>query len=374
MDFNLLRYRIALSLINGIGPVTAKSLISYLGGVEEIFSAKYSDLVKINGVGEYTAHRILEQKKKAYDDAAIEIDFINKNNVKALFYSDKEFPFLLKQCSDAPLIIYYKGTIDFNQSKFISIVGTRKATTIGKNNCERLIEKMALSVHKPIIVSGLAYGIDICAHRSALKNNLDTVAVLGHGFDRIYPQSHSKTALEIIDQGALLTDFTSNMNFEPQNFLKRNRIIAGLSEATIVIESGIKGGSLITADIANSYNREVFAVPGRLDDKYSEGCNWLIKTNKAFLLQSYEDIPYLLNWETDNHLYKQQNLFIELTEEEKTLAKILHTKGKYPIDMICKESRFNMSKVSSLLLQMEFKGAIRCLPGKVFEFTGVIND
>jgi DNA processing protein len=374
MDQENLKYRIALGLIQGIGPVTAKTLISYLGGVKEIFDSKYQELIKIPGVGEFMAKRIVEQKKSALDDAEKEIKFIDKQNIQVLFYLDKSYPYLLKQCNDAPLILYIKGNIDFNKSKLISIVGTRKASSVGKNNCEKLIERMASGIHKPVIVSGLAYGIDICAHRSALKYNLDTIAVLGHGFDRIYPQPHKTTASEIIDHGALVSDFSSQMKFEPQNFLKRNRIIAGLSEATIVIESGIKGGSLVTAEIANSYNREVFAIPGRLEDPLSEGCNYLIKSNKAFLLQYYEDIPYLLNWENSKNVHQQRNIFVELTDDEKMLARILLQTGKYPIDLICKESSFNMNKVSSLLLQMEFKGVIRCLPGKVYEFIGVLND
>lgn len=372
-DENLI-YRIALSLIPGIGHVTAKSLISYHGGVKETFDSKAHQLIKTPGVGEFLAKKIIEQRAKALDDAENELNFIKKQNIQVIFYLDKEYPFLLKQCNDAPLILYIKGDVNFNQSKLISIVGTRKATSIGKSNCEKLIERLASGIHKPIIVSGLAYGIDICAHRCALKYNLDTIAVLGHGFDRIYPQSHQSTAYEIIKKGALITDFSSQMKFEPQNFLKRNRIIAGLSEATIVIESGIKGGSLVTAEIANSYNREVFAIPGRLEDPLSEGCNYLIKSNKAFLLQYYEDIPYLLNWESDKNIPKQQHIFVELSDEEKELARILVKTGKYPIDLICKESHYNMNKVSSLLLQMEFKGVIRCLPGKVYEFIGILNE
>jgi DNA processing protein len=373
MNHEHLLYRIALSLINGLGSVTAKHLISYLGSEKEVFHSKFNTLVKVAGVGEYTARKIMDQKRSALEDAEKEIHFIDKNNIRVLYYLEKDYPYLLKQCHDAPLILYVKGNIEFNRAKLISIVGTRKATSVGKMNCERMIENLSSSIHKPVIVSGLAYGIDICAHRSALKFGLETIAVMGHGFNRIYPQYHEKFAYEIIEHGALISDFTSTMKFEPQNFLKRNRIIAGISEATIVIESGIKGGSLTTAEIANSYNREVFAVPGRLEDKYSEGCNYLIKTNNAFLLQSYEDIPFYLNWSTPKKMEKQQCIFVELTQDENTLAQILSINGKFPIDLICKESKFNMSKVSSLLLEMEFKGLVRCFPGKVYELTGILN-
>lgn len=365
-------YKIALGLIPGLGPVTAKSIISYTGGPEQVFRATKQELMKAPGIGEFLARTVVNNKHIT-KDAEKEIRFIKKNNIKPLFYLDKEYPFLLKQCPDAPLMIYVKGDLDFTDRKLISIVGTRKATVRGKENCETLIKELAESGHNPVIISGLAYGIDICAHKAAMKNNLDTIAVLAHGFDRIYPQDHKKTASEIKEKGALISEFISGSKFERQNFLKRNRIIAGLSNATIVVESAIKGGSLITADISNSYNREVFAVPGRLDDKYSEGCNSLIKTHKAFLLQSSKDIEYILNWESKNDTADQKILFVELSEDEKTIADVINANQKPVIDLICRETKFNMSKVSSILLEMEFKGAVRSLPGKIYELSGKLT-
>jgi len=373
MNDDLLKYKIALGLIPGLGPVTAKSVIAYTGGVKEVFEASKQKLTKAPGIGEFTAKKIVEGKE-FIKQAEKEIRFIEKNKIKPVFYLDTDYPFLLKQCPDAPLIIFVKGNIDFNNRKVISIVGTRDATIQGKEICENLIRTLSETNHNPIIISGLAYGIDICAHRAALKYGLDTVSVFAHGFDKLYPANHRKTATEIKEKGALITEFISGAKFERQNFLRRNRIIAGLSQATVVIESAKKGGSLVTADIANSYNREVFAVPGRLEDKYSEGTNWLIKTHKAFLLQTAADIEYILNWEQSKNKINQKSLFIELSDEEKLIADILQKQNKPVIDEICKISNMNMSKVSSLLLEMEFKGIVRSLPGKIYELTGTINN
>ncbi len=372
MIYDNLKYKIALGLISGIGPITAKSLIAYTGSVENIFKAKKTELIKAVGVGEFLATQIIKEKEDALQKAEQEVRFIEKNKINPLFYTDEKYPFLLKQCPDAPLLIFVKGNIDFNNRKIISVVGTRNATAQGKENCEQLIKSLSETSHNPIIISGLAYGVDICAHKMALKYGLDTIAVFAHGFDKIYPSKHKNTASEIKEKGALVTEFISGAKFERQNFLKRNRIIAGLSHATVVVESAKKGGSLVTADIANSYNREVFAIPGRLDDKYSEGTNWLIKTHKAFLLQSANDIEYILNWEQSENIV-QKSLFVEFSEEEKLIANFLKQKNNSIIDEICKGTKLTMSKVSSLLLEMEFKDAIRCLPGKIYELSGNIN-
>lgn len=367
-----LKYKIALGLIPGLGPITAKSVIAYTGGVKQVFEATKSQLMKSPGIGAFIANKILEGKK-FISQAEKEVRFIKKNNIKALFYLDKDYPFLLKQCPDAPIIIFIKGNIDFNNRKAISIVGTRNASIQGKENCEKLIKSLSETNHNPIIISGLAYGVDICAHKAALKYGLDTIAVFAHGFDRVYPASHKKIATEIKEKGALITEFITGSKFNRENFLKRNRIIAGLSQATVVVESAKKGGSLVTADIANSYNREVFAVPGRLDDVYSEGTNWLIKTHKAFLLQTAADIEYILNWEKSRNIVSQKTLFVEFSEDEKLIAQVLNQNKQTVIDDICKETKLTMSKVSSLLLEMEFKDAVRCLPGKIYELVGNVN-
>jgi DNA processing protein len=370
MTDNLLKYKIAIGLLPGIGPITAKNIIAYTGSTEGAFRETKTALMKIPGIGELTANQIIANRD-VIETAEKEIRFIEKNNIKTSFFLDEDYPYLLKQIPDAPILFFYKGKMNVENRKIISIVGTRNATSEGRSNCERLIEQIAASGLNPIIVSGLAFGIDICAHKAALKNNLETYAVLGHGLDRIYPPVHIAAAREIEECGALISEFTSHSAFDRQNFLRRNRIIAGIAHATIVAESGEKGGSLVTAEIANSYNREVFAFPGRISDKYSVGCNRLIKTNKAALIENSSDIEYLLGWE-QNAAKKsfQKQLFVELNDEEKKLTEVLGEEKNQTIDVICQKTEMTQGKVSSILLELEFKGIVRVLPGKIFELTG----
>lgn len=366
-----LKYKIGIGLIPGIGPVNAKNLIAYVGSIEGVFKESKNKLVKIPSIGEFTANQII-QNKNVLETAEKEIEYIKKHKIETFFFLDNDYPELLKQVSDAPILFYSKGNINFNERKIISIVGTRNATSEGRENCEKLISDFSSSKHNPIIVSGLAYGVDICAHKSALKNNLETIAVLGHGLDRIYPAVHSSTAQEIVEQGSLITEFMSKSPFERQNFLRRNRIIAGIAHATVVVESAEKGGSLVTADIANSYNRDVFAFPGRISDKYSAGCNILIKTNKAVLIESIKDIEYLLGWEQISQKKQQRQLFVELNDEEKVIGKILINEKIASIDFICENSGFHQGKTATVLLNLEFKGIVRTMPGKRYELTGDI--
>ena len=361
-----LKFKIALSLIPKIGHITAKKLVSYVGSYEGVFEESKNKLLKIPGIGEVLANQIVstDALKKADD----ELKFIEKNKINVIFYLDKNYPERLKHCDDAPILLYSKGEIDLNKQKVLSIVGTRKATDNGVAFCEKLICELAERNHNPIIISGLAYGIDAVAHKSALKNNLETAAILGHGLDIIYPASHKKLAREIEDIGMLITDFPSKSIRDKNNFIKRNRIIAGLSDATVVIESGEKGGSLVTADIANSYNRDVFAVPGRVTDPYSKGCNNLIKTNKAAMLLSVDDLEYMLGWESqrDNVKTVQKELFLELNDDEEKILEILKANEELSIDLICLKSSMSTSKVSPILLNLEFAGLVRVLPGKMF--------
>lgn len=294
MDNNLC-YKIAISIIPGIGPQSAKKLIAYTGSIEGVFKEKGRTLQKIPGIGKEMARRVTEND--VLDRAKQEIEFISTQNITPCFYLDKAYPRRLSNCQDAPLMIYIKGTTNLNAEKIISIVGTRNATPYGREQCENLIADLKKNGHNVTIVSGLAYGIDICAHKAALKNGMETVAVFGHGLETIYPSTHTATARDIITQGALVSDFISNSLIDPKNFVRRNRIIAGLSDLTVVIESGEKGGSLVTADIANSYNRDVMAFPGRVNDSHSIGCNKLIKTNQAALIESANDLECLLNWD-----------------------------------------------------------------------------
>jgi len=366
MPDELLKYKIGISLIPGIGSINAKKLVAYIGSVEGVFKEKKKNLVKIPGIGEYLADNIVNQQ--VLNIAEKEIDFINRYEIHCSFYLDEAYPARLKNCEDAPVILFFKGAVDFNQAKVLSIVGTRNATDYGKECCNKLIADLKSRKHQVIIVSGLAYGIDICAHRAALKNGFDTVAVLGHGLSTIYPPLHKPMAKEICKQGALLTDFISPTLPDRSNFVKRNRIIAGLADATIVVESGIKGGALITADIAGSYNRDVLAYPGRANDSYSKGTNWLIKTNKAALIESVEDLEYHLGW--DMPLKEagsmQTQMFVELSAEEQLIANMLREQGELPIDLLCLRINMPVSKVSAMLLNLEFAGLVRSLPGKVY--------
>ncbi len=365
-DNNLL-YKIGISLIPGIGDINAKRLVAYTGNIEAVFKEKKKNLMKIPGIGAVLADSILNHN--ILTRAEKEIEFINRYQIKHRFYLDEDYPARLKNCEDSPIMLYYKGEVDFNRRKVISIVGTRNATDYGKECCNRLIEELQNRKHHVLIVSGLAYGIDICAHRAALKNGLDTVAVLGHGLGTIYPTVHKVTAAEICKHGALVTDFVSDTLPDRQNFVKRNRIIAGLSDVTIVIESGIKGGALITADIAVSYNRDVMAFPGRIDDICSHGCNWLIKSNKAALVEGIEDIEYLLGWDVSSKKAGdiQTELFVDLGEEENKIVEILREHGELTIDLISIHANMPVSIVSAQLLTIELAGLVRSLPGKVYK-------
>ncbi|OFX88237.1 MAG: DNA protecting protein DprA [Bacteroidetes bacterium GWF2_33_16] len=362
-----LKYKIALSLIPKIGHVTAKKLIAYVGSIEGIFFESKKNLLKIPGIGEILAQSIIGSN--VLPRAEEEIEFIKNKNIHVFFYLDKEYPERLRHCDDAPILIYTLGNTSLNWPKMVSIVGTRKATSEGVAFCNKLIKDLAERGHDPVIVSGLAYGIDAAAHNAALENNLKTFAVLGHGFDIIYPASHKPLAKKIIEKGLLITDFTSKTMRDRNNFIKRNRIIAGLSDATIVIESGEGGGSLITADLANSYNRDVFAVPGRVSDQFSRGCNQLIKTNKAAMLENIEDLEYFMGWEVKNSKAEavQRDLFFELSDDEKNIAAILRTENELTIDVICLKASMPTSKVSPILLNLEFAGIVKAIPGKKYK-------
>ena len=360
-----LKYKIGIGLIPGIGDILAKKLISYCGGVEAVFTEKKTALLKIPNVGETLANSVTNHDVLA--KAEKEADFIFKHRINYAFYLDDDYPARLKNCPDSPVIFFYKGDVDFEHPKIVSIVGTRQATPYGKDICNKLVDELCQRNHRPIVVSGLAYGIDICAHRAALRNGLPTIAVLAHGLKQLYPAAHAATAREIIGQGALLTEFMSDTPIDRNNFVRRNRLIAGLADLTIVVESNIRGGALITADIANSYNRDVFAFPGRLTDSCSAGCNWLIKTNKANLLQSVADIEYLMGWDNQPKASVQRELFPELSAEEESVLKVLKETGECPIDSLCFILQMPVSKASAILLNLELAGLVHSLPGKVYK-------
>jgi DNA processing protein len=360
-----LAYKIAISLIPGIGPLTARNLIAYVGSVEGVFQEKEKNLMKIPGIGEVNAQRVVRQD--VLEQARREVEFIQKNRIRTFFYLDNDYPTRLKNCSDSPIILYFKGNADLNQQRIISVVGTRNATNYGKEICDELIRNLSERNYPVVVISGLAYGIDVQAHKACLKYDIPTIAVFAHGLDKIYPSLHAPIAARMIENGGLITDFVSGINIDRQNFLRRNRIIAGLADATVVVESAEKGGALVTADIANSYNRDVFAFPGRTNDLYSKGCNKLIRFNEAALVENLTDIERIMNWDikTKPNPAIQTALFIELTPEEQKLANLLKT-GERFIDEITIETQFPMSKVSALLLGLEFKGIIVSLPGKMY--------
>lgn len=359
-----LHYNIAITSIPNIGDINAKKLIAYCGNAEHVFKENTQSLEKIPGIGRIYAQSIIKNKSAALKLADKELKFIEDNNIRPLFFLDKNYPQRLVHCEDGPVLIYSKGNIDFNTEKVVSIVGTRKATAYGKDFCDKIIEE--LIPHNPLIVSGLAYGIDICAHKAAVQNKLSTIAVLAHGLDRLYPQQHNSVAKKMLENGGLISNYKSGTNPDRENFPKRNRIVAGLSDLTIVIESSKKGGSLITAELANSYNRDVFALPGRLSDSQSEGCNWLIKTNKAALIQSVKDIEYLMGWQKEKLAKNQLQLFTELTGNQKIIADFLFKNSKAGIDDIALNAKISMSETASLLLDLEFNGVVKSFPGKIY--------
>lgn len=361
-----LLYQIALTLVPNIGDVRAKALIETFGDAETVFKTPTKYLEAIDGIGTIAANSI-----KYFNDFKLcedEIKFIEKNKITTLFITEKEYPQRLLNCYDSPTLLYYKGNADLNTTKIVSVVGTRNNTDYGKNICDKLIEDFSeLNI---LVISGLAFGIDSIAHKAALKNNLKTVGVVAHGLDKIYPAQNKPLAKEMLTQGGLLTDFMSGTNPDKQNFPRRNRIVAGICDALVVIESSKKGGSLITAELANSYNKDVFAIPGRVNDLRSEGCNYLIKNNKALLITSADDLLHLMNWkEEPKKVKKQRELFIELTPDEKIITDILSQQDSIQIDQLYLKSGLSSSAVANALLMLEMQGVVSMMPGKVFKLS-----
>lgn len=353
-----------LQALPNIGDILAKKLLQKFGSAEELFKTKKSQLMKIDGFGEV---RLREFYDTAYLTAAEEeYKFIQKNDVEVFYFQEEEYPELLKQCIDGPILLFQKGNINLKNRFLLSIVGTRKATVHGVNFVEELIEK--LSPLNPVIISGFAYGIDIAAHKAAIKNGLQTIGCMAHGLNQIYPKTHAQYKNQVEANGGFVSDFWSNATFDRNNFLKRNRIIAGMSEATLVVESADKGGALVTADIAVSYNRELFAVPGRPSDSLSRGCNMLIKSQKAQAITSAEDIIYFMNWEVEKKKpVIQPSLFVELSPEEETIVQSLKELGKAELDELAIACKMPTYKVASHLLNLELNALIRVLPGKQYE-------
>ena len=360
-----LLHQVALTLVPHIGDVHTKSLINHYGSAEEVFKARKKELEKIEGIGTVRAKSIKDFND--YPAAEEELRFIDKFKITPLFITSPGYPKRLLNCYDSPAILYYRGNADLNASRIISIVGTRNNSEYGKTVTEKLIEEFA--TEDILIISGLAFGIDTIAHRSALKNGLQTIGVLAHGLDRIYPSQNKNLARQMTEQGGLLTDFRTDTNPDKQNFPRRNRIVAGICDALVVVESGKKGGSIITAELANGYNRDVFAVPGRINDSRSEGCNELIRTNKAVLVMSAEDLLENLGWTEQKKPVQrvQRELFIELSPEERTIVDILQQQESIHIDELYQKTRLSTSAVASALLTLEMQNLVQSLPGKIYK-------
>ncbi len=361
---NDLLYQIALTQVPHIGDVHAKALVNVFQHAQAIFEAPKQQLERIEGIGTIRANSI--KRFRDFNICEAEIKFIEKNKIEPLFVTSEKYPKRLLHCIDSPPLLYYKGNANLNANKIISIVGTRNHSEYGKIMCEQFIED--LKNHSVTIVSGLAYGIDSIAHKSAIKNNLPTIAILAHGLDKIYPPQNKLLAKQMIEHGGLLTDFKSGSNTDKQNFPKRNRITAGMCDALIVIETGATGGSLITAEQANGYNKDVFAVPGRITDSKSEGCNRLIKNNKAALISCAKDLIQMMNWEDIHPLpKKQRQLFIELSPSEKKIIQLIEEAGQMHIDDLIFKSGFTNSVIAGTLLNLEMNSLIQVSPGKLYK-------
>lgn len=359
---------IALTLCPGIGHIGAKRLIDGMGSAVEVFRCR-KELPEILPTVNSSVVTALDCPA-AFLRAEQEIKFVEKNNISCLSFKDEAYPSRLRECEDAPIVLFFKGNTDLNRLRVINMVGTRRATDYGKQFCADFLHDMSALCPDVLVVSGLAYGIDIHAHRAALANRLSTVAVLAHGLDRIYPYVHRKTAIDMLTDGGLLTEFLTETNPDRFNFVSRNRIVAGMCNATIVVESSEKGGSLITADLAGSYHRDCFAVPGRVTDAASLGCNQLIRDNKAALIQSAEDFLRAVDWMPFSKAQKpesiQRSLFPELTEEEERIVRILSGQGDLHINTLVVEADLPVHRMSALLFELEMKGMVKTLVGGVY--------
>ncbi len=358
-------YKIALTLVDGVGQMLAKRLYAHFGDAEKVFSASMAQLNAVEGIGKKTAEAIINTQALAI--AEKELQFIKKHQIEVLAIDSNDYPKRLRNCYDAPLLLYYKGTVNLNQHRVLSIVGTRNATVYGKLLCKQLAE--VLKPYNVLVVSGLAHGIDAAAHKESVMAKIPTVGVLGHGLDRIYPAIHRDLAAKMITNGGLLTEFMSGSNPHRENFPKRNRIIAGMADATIVVEASIKGGALITAEIANSYNRDVYAFPGRVNDEFSEGCNFLIKTNRAGLINNPMDLIYYLGWDEETARQAkpvQVSLPLSLSKDERLVAETLQATA-LNIDELSLQTKLQQSKLAIILLTLEMQGFIIALPGKLYK-------
>lgn len=362
---NDLLYQIALTRVPNIGDVHARALVEHYGDAASVFTAKRKELENLEGIGIVRANNI--KSFSAFGACEDEIKFIAQYKVQPLFITSDDYPQRLLNCYDCPVLIYFRGNANLNCSRIISIVGTRNNTDYGKAACERLLED--LTRQDILVVSGLAFGIDTIAHKAALRNGLPTVGVLAHGLDRIYPSQNRSLAKQMAEQGGLLTEFPSNTIPDKQNFPKRNRIVAGMCDAIVVVETTRKGGSMITAELGNGYNKDVFAFPGRITDPKSDGCNYLVKSNKASLISSAADLLEIMNWKVEQQPLqtKQRELFIDLSADERVILDLLASRDGIQIDKLYFKSGLSSSAMAAALLMLEMHGLVKSLPGKIYQ-------
>lgn len=354
--------RIALQIVPRVGNKTAQDLVQYYGSAQALFEqATTKELCQFTYLGSSTAQLIIQ--KATWKRAEEEWAFIQKYNIQVWSQQDQGYPKRLKQCPDAPFLLYYKGNQVLNTSKVVALVGTRRPSARGREFCQQLLE--GLQPYEPLIVSGLAYGIDITAHTQSLALGMPNIGVVAHGLDRIYPSQHQATAQKMVQCGGILTEFRTQTEPLSRHFPMRNRIIAGMADAVVVVETANRGGSMITAYLANEYNKEVFAVPGRLNDPLAKGCNHLIKTHRACLLESAADMAYLLGWQPPA-VAPQKRLFPSLTSQEQALVNHLIGENLH-LEEINRQMQLPSSQLAVLLLELELKGIVRALPGKHFE-------
>ena len=355
--------KLALNFIPNIGAVTVKNLVSYCGGLKNVFTAKKSKLKSIPGVGEVRANDIVNGMQKALKSAEQELKKLEGTDIKVVFYLDDDYPVKLKPYADAPLALYTRGQMELNTSRFVAIVGTRKITPYGIIECEKLIE--GLKAYDCTIISGLAYGVDTIAHRKSVELGIPTIGVLGNGINRIYPATNKSLSTKMQAKGGLISEYPLDAKPDRENFPKRNRVIAGMSEVVVIIESAKKGGSIITAEYANDYNKDVFAIPGRVGDQMSEGCNNLIKHHKAHLCTSAEDIAEIMRWDKAT-TGVQMELVMELEEDEISLMKFIKEEPKIGLDSLHYKTKIPLALLTTTLLNLEFKGLVKPLPGKKY--------
>ena len=364
-----LQYQIALTNLPQVGAITAKTLVSYCGSAEAVFQASRRGLLKIPGIGPGIVESI--SNADALRKAEQEIEFLEQHQVNALFYTDERYPVRLRQNADCPAILYFKGSSAdlLNANRIVAIVGTRQPTDYGRAMCEELVD--GLRAYDVLVISGLAYGIDITAHRKASATGIANVAVLGHGLGSIYPSQHRQTALKLIEHGGLLSEYTHQTKPDREHFPMRNRIIAGMCDALLVVETPASGGSIITAELGCQYERDIFAIPGRSNDPKSAGCNALIRNQKAKLVESADEIASSMNWdESGRPRIVQAQLFLELSPDEMTIVDLLRQQAETPIDELSFNTQLSPGLLASLLLGLEFKGLVRTLPGKRYVLVG----